>query len=73
MMRQEDFIDVILSVCMATREEAAYMLDRPVRELNLDSLDFELLRTALEKRLSHPIDDTLWEQAPNLRHLMERL
>lgn len=73
MMRQEEFIDVMLSVCMATREEAVVMLDRPARELSLDSLDFELLRTALEKRLNRSIDDVLWEKSPNLRHLMESL
>ena len=72
-MRESDFIDTILSVSMTTREEAAAMLDRPVQEAGYDSLDFELLRTALEKRLGKPISDSLWQEASTMRHLMERI
>jgi len=72
-MREQEFVDVILTVSMASREEAATLLDKPVLDIGYDSLDFELLRTALEKRIGIPIDDQLWQSAPTMRHLMERI
>lgn len=71
-MNQEAFIDTMLSVC-ASRKEAEEMLNTPVEDLSLDSLDLEILRTTLEKRLTHSIDEHLWQSAPTLKSLMERL
>ncbi len=72
MMRIEDFLDAMLSICPST-QEAAQMLDQPIETLNIDSFDLEVLRTTLEKSLSRQIDDKLWLTAPTFRVLMEGL
>lgn len=69
-MNQEAFIDAMLVVC-ASPEAATAMLDVPVEDLPLDSLDLEVLRTTLEKRLTHAIDEQLWQSAPTLKSLWE--
>jgi len=72
-MEKAAFISVVQSVNMATAEEIDAILDRPVRESEFDSLDFEILRTALEKRLGHGIDEDAWQAASTLRALMESI
>lgn len=72
-MDQDSFLTVLRSVNMASDEEMLAMLDEPVRDTEFDSLDFEILRTALEKKLGREIDDQIWQDAATLRALMEAL
>ncbi len=70
-MDQDSFIAVLRTVNMASDKELISMLDEPIRETEFDSLDFEIFRTALEKKLGHEIDEQLWQDAATLRALME--
>jgi acyl carrier protein len=72
LMRTEDFLEAMLSICPSI-EEAAQKLDQPVETLNIDSFDLEVLRTTLEKKLGRRVDDKLWLTAPTFRVLMEGL
>ena len=69
-MDERDFLSIVASV---RRIDGASVLDTPVRETTLDSLDLATLRSALEVRIGRPIGDDVWARAGTLRQLMDSL
>lgn len=69
-MNQQDFLTVLSSV---RRIDGHAMLDVPIRDTTLDSLDLATLRSALEARIGHPIRDDVWSRAGTLRQILECL
>lgn len=72
-MTEDDLIAAILSVSLFSEAEARALIDRPIETSGLDSLDFEMLRAALEKRLGRAIDDAVWQESGSLRELLAAL
>lgn len=70
-MEKSEFMTVLRSVNMASDAELEAMLDKPVRDTDFDSLDFEILRTALEKKIGRDVPENVWQDARTLRALME--
>ena len=71
-MKQEQFIAALQSAGAAA-DRAETMLDVPVEDAGLDSLELEMLWTILEKETGRPIGEELWQTAPTLRDLMDNI
>lgn len=71
-MNADDFAR-IASGAVDTDGNFLDLLDVPIEETGIDSLDLVVLRTALEKERGSEIPSDVWENAPTFRNLIGQI